>query len=85
MEEQKIGVVTHYFGHIKVAAIKIEDDILKAGDTVHFKGYTTDFKQKIKSMQIDHVEISEAKPGDDLAVKVKKHVREHDEVYKVIE
>ena len=85
MEEQKIGVVTHFFGHISVAAIKIEEDTLKVGDTVHFKGHTSDFKQKIKSMQIDHAEISEAKAGDDLAIKVKKHVRENDVVYKVTE
>lgn len=85
MEEKKIGVVSHFFGHIGVAALKIEDDILKVGDTVHFKGHSTDFKQKIKSMQIEHKDITEAKPGDDLGIKVEEPVREHDVVYKVTE
>lgn len=85
MEEQKVGVVTHFFGHISVAAVNITDDVLKVGDTIHFKGHTTDFNQKIKSMQIEHDSIKEAKPGDIIGLEVKEHVREHDVVYKVSE
>lgn len=85
MEEKKIGVVTHFFGHISVAAINITDDTLKVGDVIHLKGHTTDFNQKIKSMQIEHDSIEEAKPGDIIGLEVKEHVREHDVVYKVSE
>jgi hypothetical protein len=33
MAEQKIGVVTHYFGKIGVAALKITNGELRVGDT----------------------------------------------------
>jgi len=46
MEEKKIGEVTHYFSNIGVAIIKIDKEGLKIGDTIHIKGYTSDFSQK---------------------------------------
>ncbi len=84
MEEKKVGEVAHYFGHISVAAVKITGEGLKVGDTIHIKGHTTDFQQEIESMQIEHQEIETAKPGDDIGLKVKDHVRVGDTVYKVI-
>ena len=83
-EEKKIGEVTHYFGKLSVAAIKITDDSLKVGDTIHIKGHTSDFNQQIASMQIERKDIQEAKPGDNIGIKVKDHVRENDIIYKVI-
>ena len=82
-EEKEIGKVAHYFGHISVAAIQLTDS-LKVGDTIHIKGKTSDFTQTIDSIQIEHKEIQEAKKGDDIGIKVKEHVREHDVVHKVI-
>ncbi|MEW6097464.1 MAG: hypothetical protein AB1567_13235 [bacterium] len=83
--EEKIGVVTHYFGKIGVGAIKITDGELKTGDIIHIKGHTTDITQKIESMQIEHETVEVAKVGDIIGTKVSEHVREHDEVYKIIE
>ena len=54
-------------------------------DTIHIKGATSDFTQKVESMQIEHESIEEAKPGDDIGMKVAEHVREHDKVFKVEE
>ena len=79
---KEIGKVTHYFSHIGVAVIKLEKNI-KLGDTIRIKGATTDFTQKIDSMQVDHKDIEEAKPKDDIGMKVAEPVREHDIVYKV--
>ncbi len=84
MEEKKIGVITHYFGHVGVGIIKIEAEGLKVGDTLHFKGHSSDFQQTVESMQLEHKDIQEAKLGDQVGVKVNEHVREHDEVFKVI-
>lgn len=83
MEEIEIGKITHYFGHLGVAAIDITGE-LKAGDTIHIKGHTSDFTEKIESMQIEHVSVTNAKPGDKIGIKVKEHAREHDIVYKII-
>lgn len=83
-EEKEIGKITHYFSNLSVGIIKLTDT-LKVGDTVHIKGNTTDFTQDIKSMQIEHENIQEAKEGDSVGVKVNEKVREGDAVYKVIE
>ena len=84
MADQKIGVVTHYFGNIRVAAMKITDGELKTGDTIHFKGHTSDFTQKVESMQMDHESVTIARPGDEVALKTAEYVRENDSVYKVL-
>lgn len=84
MEEKKIGVITHYFGHVGVGIIKIEAEGLKVGDTLHFKGHSSDFQQTVESMQLEHKDIQEGQVGDQVGVKVNEHVREHDEVFKVI-
>jgi putative protease len=85
MVEEKIGVVEHFFTNVSVAAIKITSGELKIGDTIHIVGAHTDFKQKIESMQIDRVPVETVKIGDDVGIKVKDRVREHDVVYKVPE
>jgi putative protease len=85
MVEEKIGVVEHFFTNVSVAAIKITEGELKVGDTIHIVGAHTDFTQKIESMQIDRVPVESVKQGDDVGIKVKDRVREHDIVYKVPE
>ncbi len=83
MEEIKIGQVTHYFSRAGVAAIKILEGTLAMGDTIHILGKTTDFQQKVESMQIEHQPIQIARAGDDVGIKVNSPVKEHDIVYKV--
>ena len=83
MREERVGVISHYFGHLGVAAMVLESE-LAVGDTVHIKGHTTDLTQKIDSIQIEHESIPVAKKGEDIAIKVKNHVREHDAVFKVL-
>lgn len=85
MVEEKIGIVEHFFTNVGVAAIRIISGELKVGDTIHIVGATTDFKQKIDSMQIDRNPVQSVKTGDDVGIKVKERVREHDVVYKVPE
>lgn len=84
MTEKQIGRVTHYFSKIGVAIIELEDE-LKAGDTIHIKGSTTDFQENVESMQIEHEQVQAAKKGQAIGLKVKEHVREHDIVYKITE
>ena len=84
MEEKRIGVIAHYYGHLGVGIIKIEAEGIKVGDTLHFKGHTSDFQQTVDSMQVEHKDVQEAKVGDLVGAKVNEHVREHDEVFKVI-
>lgn len=79
---EEVGKVTHYFTKIGVAVIELSGD-LKVGDKIKIKGATSDFEQDVKSMQIEHEEVPEAKAGQAIGMKVKDHAREHDVVYKV--
>jgi hypothetical protein len=84
MVELEIGKVTHYFSKIGVMAFTITNDVLRVGDTIHVKGHTSDFTQKIDSMQIDNKSVNEAGVGQSVGMRVAQHAREHDAVYKVI-
>jgi len=76
------GRVTHYYKSIGVAAVEVNDS-LKVDDLIHIKGHTTDFEQKIESMQIEHQDVREAKKGHVIGLRVKDYVREHDLIYRV--
>lgn len=80
---EKIGEVTHYFPHVRAAAILILKDGLKIGDGIYIKGHTTDFKEKVASIQLDRVPIQEAEKGQEIGLLVKLRVRIGDSVYKV--
>jgi len=80
---KRIGIVTHYFGHVSVAIVRLESGTLRVGDMIHIQGHTTDFKQKVESLQVDHLPATEVGPKDDFGLKVAEHVREHDVVFKM--
>jgi putative protease len=77
----KIGHVAHFFTKICVAVIELTEP-LSVGDTIVFKGPTTDFEQPVESMQIEHKNIQKAEAGQSIGLKVAQHVRENDVVYK---
>jgi len=85
MDEEKklIGKITHYYGKIGVAVVELEDD-LKVGDEISIEGPTTNVRQVIESMQIEHENIDEAKAGDAIGLKVADRVKENDSVYKIV-
>jgi len=79
--EQAIGTVTHYFGHLSVAAVTLTDT-LRAGEKIHITGHTTNIEQTVDSMEVDHAQVESAGPGDDVALHVNDHVREHDKIFR---
>lgn len=82
--EQRIGVVTHYFSHLSVVVMQLEPGAtLRVGDVIHIWGHTTDFKQKVESLEIDRAPVAEVGSKDDFGLKVIEHAREHDVVFKV--
>lgn len=81
-ETKPIGAVTHFFSGIKVAIIKFKKPV-KVGANIRISGATTDFTQRIASMQFEHESIKVAKKGKSVGVKVSKKVREGDEVREV--
>lgn len=82
MAEKEIGKITHYFTDIGVCVVELTDS-LKVGDKICIKGSTTNLKMDVKSMQVEHKAVDEAKKGQSIGLKVKDRVREHDKVMKV--
>jgi len=79
---KEIGSVTHYFPKVNAAVIKLSKEGLSVGEDVYIKGHTSSFKQKVKSLQINHVTVQEAKKGQEVGLKVSSRVRIGDAVYK---
>ncbi|MGQ9624828.1 MAG: translation elongation factor-like protein [Candidatus Bathycorpusculaceae bacterium] len=77
----EVGRVTHFFPKISVAVVELAAS-LAVGDTISFKGPTTDFEQVVESMQIEHKNIQKAEAGQSIGLKVIQRVREKDKVYK---
>jgi len=84
MPEEVIGKVSDFFARPVVAGIELTAP-LKLGDKIHIKGHTTDLEFTVDSMQINNVDVTQAKAGDAIGVKVSERVRRGDTVYKVID
>jgi hypothetical protein len=82
-KDQRIGVVTHYYNHLQVAVIRLTEK-LALGDRIHFKGENTDFQQDVSSMQIEHVPVTEALAGMEVALMVEQRVRQGDGLYRSV-
>lgn len=82
MSGTQVGQVTHYFDHISVAAIALTEP-LRVGDIIHILGHSSDFRQEVTSLEIERQAVTEAKPGDDVALKVTQKVHPHDKVFKI--
>jgi len=85
MPETKVGRVKEYFAKVGVAGIDITEGHLSVGETIRIKGHTTDFTQRVDSMQLEHQPVQRAEPGQLVGIRVSERVRPHDEVFKVTE
>lgn len=82
--DTRVGKVTHYYDRISVAVLDLTSE-LKVGETIHIHGKTTDFTQRVGSLEIEHQKIESAGPKAEVALKVLEPVREGDIIYKVTE
>jgi putative protease len=88
--EKLIGIITHFFPRISVAVVEPKETI-KVGDQIRIRGKSNlstskpriDFIQTVESMEIDHEQIREAKPGDPIGLQVTEKVCEGCEVFKL--
>lgn len=83
--EEEIGKIIHYFSKIGVGVLGLSKGNLHVGDTIHIKGHTSDFYQKVDSMQVEHSPVNIAEQGMEVGLKVESPVREGDLVFKVTE
>jgi len=80
--EVEIGLIVDFFARPVVAAIQLTGE-LNVGDKIHIKGHTTDMEVVVDSMQIHNQNVSVAKAGDSVGIRVTDKVRHGDKVYKV--
>ena len=66
-----------------MATIRLKSGTLRVGDVIHIRGHTTDFSQKVESLEVNHAPATEVGPNDDFGLKAVEHTREHDIVFKV--
>jgi U32 family peptidase len=85
MTEEQVGTVVKFFSKPGVAAVEVTGGGIKQGDTLRFKGHTTEFTDVAASIELDNQPIDQAKAGDLIGIKVKERVRESDKVYKVVD
>ena len=82
MADIKVGKVTHYFDKIGVAVVAAEK-LIKVGDRLRFSNSMGEFEQTVDSMQVDHQNVPEVKPGQSAGMKVDNAVKDGDEIYKL--
>jgi len=80
-KEDLVGKVTHLYRKIGVVIVKLSGNV-SVGDTLHFEGNGRDFEESISSMQIDHKDVSSAKKGDEVGMRISGRTCEGDKVYK---
>jgi len=78
-----IGKITHYWPKPKVAKLKLNAGKLKIGDKVQVVGNTTFFRTKIKSMEINHKQIKQAKKTQEIGIKLQR-CRKGDDLYLIL-
>ena len=84
MQEVEVGKVSIFFAKPSVAAVEITSGTIAIGDTIKIVGATTNFEQRIESMEIDRKPIPSASAGQSVGIKVKERVRPHDKVFKMV-
>ncbi|MEE2679540.1 MAG: translation elongation factor-like protein [Myxococcota bacterium] len=82
-EADRVGRVTHYWDHVSAAGVEIERGELQVGDTIHVRGHTTDYYQRIDTLQRNRTPVQRAGVGEEIAVHVSQRVRDGDSVYKI--
>jgi translation elongation factor EF-1alpha len=81
--EERIGSVIRFFDKNSIAAVKLDFGDLAVGDMVHIKGPSTDFTQKVESMEFDHKPVEKAQRGQFTGIKLSQPAKPFDLVYKV--
>ena len=77
---KQIGKITHFFNKIGVGVLELESE-LKVGDEIVIATHQGDFEQKVDSMQVEHEQVTEAKKGDAVGLKVDQPIKEGNLVY----
>ena len=77
-----VGTVTAWYAHQQAAAIKLSAPI-RVGDAIYIRGFTTDFRHDVASIQYQHRAVTEGKAGQVVGVAMPSRCRQRDGVYRL--
>jgi len=80
-----VGEITHYFSKIEVVVVKVIQREINVGDKIRIRGAATNFVQMVKSLQIESVNVEQAKKGQLAGLKVEQKTKPGDKVYRIFE
>ena len=80
---EEVGRVTAFFGRPSAAVVSLSKP-LRIGDTVYIKGHTTDFLQRVTSLQLSKRPVEQVEAGQLVGFTVTAKCRRHDVVYNVL-
>jgi len=81
-KEKPIGIISHWYGNINVAVIKLSG-ALAVGDKIKIKKGDVEFEELVESMQLNHEAIKSGKKGQEIAIKLAGFTKEGAEIYKI--
>lgn len=81
---KEVGKVTHYYGKLGVAIVELSDS-LRVGDKIKIEGNKAEFDQTVESMEVERQQVTDAKAGDVVGLKVSERVSEGATVYRLEE
>ncbi len=82
-EKILVGKVTKYYDKLGVIAVDLTGEV-SIGDRVSIEKGEKKFEQKIKSIQIEHIEVNRGFSGDSVGIKVDQPVEEGSDIYKLM-
>jgi hypothetical protein len=82
MDGKQIGVVLNFVDRLSVAVVKLSDSLV-LGDTLRFVGGESDFTEVVDSIELHGKNVSEARKGDEVMIKVSEKVKYSYRVYLV--
>ncbi|MEM3827209.1 MAG: hypothetical protein QXR58_01235 [Candidatus Micrarchaeaceae archaeon] len=82
-EKLLVGKVVKYYEKIGVIAVDLTGEV-GVGDRISIEKGDKKLEQKIKSMQVEHIDVNKGFSGDSVGIKVDEPVEEGSEVYKLL-
>jgi GTPase len=81
VEKELIGKVKHFYSKLRVITLK-SSRVLRVGDRIRIVGgRSTDFIQRVSSIELNHEKVEEASAGELVGIKVDEVAREGYKVY----
>lgn len=82
MEKKLVGKIIHFYPKISVAVVELSDS-LRTGDKILIERGGDSFEQTVGEMQTEHKNISEAKKGQSVGLKVVSPTHEGAKVFRI--